>query len=110
MENAGWRINANTPGGDLDPKLSEEQIAGIRNQIDDLDQAISRLISQRLTLARQLTQAKTKLGLPVLDSSRENEVLNKVTSHLSDPPLAQAVQAIYEEIMAQSRKLQSEDL
>lgn len=98
MEEAGWKKD------EASQWLGE--IAGIRSQIDELDQLISRLLAQRLSLARQLTQAKNTLGLPVKDCSREADVLKGVSSSLTDAELAQAVTAVYETILAQSRSLQ----
>lgn len=108
MEEVGWRRNQDGLNvGDQD-KHSLKQITGIREQIDELDQSISLMLAQRLTLARQLTKAKAYLGLPIQDNSREMEVLKKVAAPCGDSELAQAVKTVYQSIMAQSRQLQSE--
>lgn len=107
MEEIGWRVGSGNTEVDSDEKQNLNQIMSIRQQIDELDQSIARLLSQRLLIARQLTQAKSRLGWPVQDNGREAEVLKKVASVSNDAEVGQSVKAVYETIMAQSRLLQN---
>jgi prephenate dehydrogenase len=108
MEEIGWRVKAGNPEIDSEEKQNLTQIMAIRQQIDELDHSISRLLAQRLVVARQLTQAKNKLGWPVQDNGREAEVLKKVGASSTDAEIGQSVRIIYETIMAQSRLLQDQ--
>lgn len=105
MEESGWRLTAGD-GPWANEADSSGTINSIRSRIDELDQSICALLSERLSLSGQLREAKEQLGLPVLDSAREEEVLGKVaTKH---PALSKSLQSIYRSIMAESRKLQAQ--
>ncbi len=98
MEDIGWRHDIHTD--------SPAELAEIRGRIDEIDGLVSRLLAERLTLARRLPGVKAKLGLPIQDIQREAEVLDRVMSEASDQNLRQAIRTIYESIMEQSRDLQ----
>jgi prephenate dehydrogenase len=56
--------------GERSPELKQA-----REHIDVVDREIVRLLAQRAQLAQRAARAKAKLGAPVLDSTREAEVL-----------------------------------
>ncbi len=55
-------------------KLLEES----RKRIDEIDNELFDLISQRTALAKDIVLAKDFLGMPIYDKSREEEVHNKI--------------------------------
>ncbi|HEY9867829.1 MAG TPA: prephenate dehydrogenase/arogenate dehydrogenase family protein, partial [Candidatus Obscuribacterales bacterium] len=99
MEEIGWRheIKGTFSGGDL---------LAARARIDELDRLISRLLAERLLLARQLSGIKAELGLPIEDRQRERQVLEQVASSSSDPTISLAIAGIYEAVIEHSRSLQ----
>ena len=74
-----------------------------RAAIDAVDREIVRLFEQRMLIARDVAAYKIEKGLPVLDRSREEAVLNSRAGMTADPYWAQSVRALYEQIMALSR-------
>lgn len=74
-----------------------------RLALDRVDREIVRLFEERMTLARDVAAYKIARGLPVLDRSREEQVLDSRCAMLSDPYWAEAVRQLYEGIMALSR-------
>ena len=74
-----------------------------RAAIDRVDREIVRLLEERMTIARDVAAYKINNGLPVLDRSREEKVLESRRAMLQDPHWADSVTALYECIMAISR-------
>ena len=74
-----------------------------RQALDEVDRGIVRLFEQRMNLARDVAAYKIARGMPVLDRSREEQVLDSRCAMLVDPYWAPSVRALYEQIMALSR-------
>ena len=80
----------------------------LREEIDDLDSNILKLINRRLELARKIGREKQEQGLSTLNNARESLVLQHLEK-LNQGPLTQtALQLIFKEIMAAARELQSQ--
>lgn len=78
--------------------LQETRVA-----LDAVDRQIVRLFEERMTLARDVAEYKIARGLPVLDRSREEQVLLSRCGMLENPYWAPAVRELFEQIMALSR-------
>lgn len=74
-----------------------------RAAIDAVDRQIVRLFEERMGIARDVAAYKIEKGLPVLDRSREEQVLASREAMLNDPYWAESVRALYEAVMAISR-------
>ena len=55
------------------------ELKDIRNTIDQIDDQMLELFVRRMEVARDVAAYKKEHGLPILDSGREREVLNRVT-------------------------------
>jgi prephenate dehydrogenase len=89
--------------GDRSPELRQA-----RDHIDAVDGEIVRLLAQRAQLAARAGQVKAKLGAPVLDASRENELLAKRRSWAHDLKLdGDSVSDVFRAILTMSRRAQS---
>lgn len=77
-----------------------------RKALDAVDREIVRLFEQRMVLVRDVAAYKLAKGMPVLDRSREEQVLESRCGMLTDPHWAPSVRALYEQIMALSRQEQ----
>ena len=49
-----------------------------RNRIDEIDNELFDLISQRTSLAKDIVLAKEYLGMPIYDKSREDTIHEKI--------------------------------
>ena len=78
----------------------------LRIQIDHLDEEILSLIYQRQSLVKQVAIWKSQNSVPVLDSSRESEKLEKLSqlSSIEDFP---KIRKVFESIMDFSKQLQT---
>ena len=70
----------------------------IRKQIDSTDSRLLKLFSERMELCRQVAEYKKEKGMPVFQSGREKEVLNKITAE-SPPQLEAAGRLLFSQIM-----------
>jgi len=74
-----------------------------RAAIDAVDRQIVRLFEERMGIARDVAAYKIEKGLPVLDRSREEQVLASREAMLNDPYWAESVRMLYEAVMTISR-------
>lgn len=77
-----------------------------RQQIDAIDGELARLFLQRMAVTQKVGEYKKRKGLPILDSSREREVIAAKTALTDDPGEKADVTSLYEAIMAISRRQQ----
>ena len=59
-------------------------IKTIRKEIDNIDKEIAKLFEMRMKLVKNVIEYKISNNLPILDSSRENEVINKNIDFVDD--------------------------
>ena len=59
-------------------KEAEELLIKSRNRIDEIDNELFDLISQRTSLAKDIVLAKEYIGMPIYDKSREDAIHEKV--------------------------------
>ena len=77
-----------------------------RARIDAIDRQIVPLFLERMAVTGKVGEYKKENGLPVLDSSREKEVLAAKTALAADPSERADVASLYESILAISRRQQ----
>ena len=82
------------------------QLDQYRAQIDAIDRQIVPLFLQRMEVTGQVGEYKKSLGIPVLDPDRERQVLAAKEALCPDPHRRADVHALYESIMAISRRQQ----
>lgn len=86
------------------------EIAEWRKKIDELDERIVALISERAEAAKAIGALKKDTELPVYEPKREQEVIRHVKA-LNAGPLADAeLIHIYERLMDVMRTLQRRDI
>ncbi|MDD6049756.1 MAG: chorismate mutase [Clostridiales bacterium] len=74
-----------------------------RAAIDAVDREIVRLFEERMKLCQDVARYKIANGLPVLDRSREEKVLESRAAMLQDAYWASSVRVLFEQVMALSR-------
>jgi chorismate mutase len=57
---------------------AEKLLKESRNRIDEIDNELFDLISQRTSLATDIVLAKDYLGMPIYDKSREDQIHEKI--------------------------------
>ena len=83
-----------------------DELRRLRNEIDRIDGELARLFEERMAAAAEIAAVKRQRGLPVRDSAREREVLDRAAARIGDPALGPRFAALMEALMAQSRAYQ----
>ncbi len=85
-------------------------ISDWRKKIDDLDEQIVHMISQRAQAAKAIGDLKRETSLPVYEPQREQDVFAHVKA-VNPGPLADAeIMHVYERIIDVMRTLQRRDI
>lgn len=82
------------------------ELTDIRKDLDQVDREIVALFEKRMALAAQVAQYKIAKGMPVLDRSREEIVLQSRASMLKESRFHGEVRELFECLMALSRREQ----
>ena len=83
-------------------------IQELREKIDRVDDDLVRLYGERMELAREIGRYKRERNLPVLDTERERNLLNRV-GEKAGPENENGVRALFGFLMSQSRTSQMLD-
>ena len=83
-------------------------IEELRKEIDRIDSEMIRLYRERMDAARRIGAYKRENHLPVTDTLREQEVLNRV-GELAGEENAEGARELFRLLMAQSRIRQEQD-
>ena len=83
-----------------------KELHELRQELDQLDREVVALFEKRMAIARQVAQYKLAHDLPVLDQSREAQVIASREAMLADAALAPSIRTLFETIMALSRQEQ----
>ena len=78
----------------------------LRGKIDNLDNQIIELLDERFDVAKAIGEEKKKNNIQVLDSKREQVILDKVDSKASKEH-AEYIKQIYIKIMEESKECQN---
>lgn len=82
----------------------------IRQEIDHVDQELVALLEKRMQLVNQVVAYKKATGKPILDTSREDAVLQKAASRVEDKAFEQMIVNTFADIMKNSRDYQAKQL
>jgi len=86
-----------------------DSLSDLRRNIDRLDEQIIILLRERVALAKRISKLKLQKGLPIRDSGREREVLDRVAANAErggiNPELAKK---IFKEIIELCVEVQKE--
>ena len=77
-----------------------------RREIDAIDGELVQLFLRRMEITGNVGRYKQERGIPVLDAGRERQVIAAKTALTDDPARKADVAALYESIMAISRRQQ----
>ena len=87
-------------------------IQTLRREMDAVNRQIADLFLQRMELSARIGELKNAQQLPVLDASREEEILCEMTA-LAEPELKESMRVLFQTLFELSRsyqqKLQSTD-
>ena len=79
-----------------------------RKEIDSIDEEIVRLVNRRAKIAREIGVLKAAAGLPVVDETREDEILRNVATRGKGILKREAIIRIFRALIRESRNIQTE--
>ncbi|MGT2665952.1 chorismate mutase [Streptococcus rifensis] len=78
-----------------------------RQHIDQIDRELVALLEKRMTEVSQVIAYKKAYAIPVLDSGREQAVLDKVAQLVQEKSYEETIVATFSDMMARSREYQA---
>lgn len=82
------------------------ELTEYRNEIDRIDLELTRLVEHRFNIARKVAEYKAQNDLPILDSSREDAVIQRNQDRLENPEYTSEIADFYQNLMAISKAIQ----
>ena len=82
------------------------ELTELRAELDRIDRELVALFEKRMAVSREVAAYKMAKGLPVLDASREAQVIASRQAMLRDPRLSGAAAELFKTVMALSRREQ----
>ena len=79
-----------------------DKIIKLRSRIDEIDSEIMHLLNERYEISDEIGTIKSNSKVDVLDTKREEYVLNKTKKHSHSPQL----ELVYRTIMNESKNIQ----
>ncbi len=85
---------------------NDSSLERLRRRIDTLDDKLLGLLSERGRLAKEIGRIKAKKGATVFSSTRESEILTRLSAGNKGPLSSEAVDDIFQTIFSACRALQ----
>jgi chorismate mutase len=77
-----------------------------RDEIDEIDEQLVKLLNERSKCAIELGRIKRELGLPIYSPEREVQVVEHVTGINGGPLEPEAIRRLFERIIDESRRIE----
>ena len=87
-------------------KKSDNDLKGLRDQIDRIDADVLSLINQRLEIGQKVGRIKKEKGGQILDRSRERKVIEKLSKINQGPADKELLKYIFNVIITATREIQ----
>lgn len=78
-----------------------------RNEIDEIDREMLRLLGRRAEIVAEIGRAKAGTGMPVIDKKREREILRRVENNCHAVLSAESARCVFRCIIKESRRIQA---
>ena len=82
----------------------------IRQEIDQIDDQIVKLLEERMHLVEGVVAYKKASGKPILDSKREEVIFEKVKNRVEDKRYQEIIVATFSDILKRSRDYQDQNI
>ena len=82
----------------------------IRQEIDQIDDQIVKLLEERMHLVEGVLAYKKASGKPILDSKREEVIFEKVKNRVEDKRYQETIVATFSDILKRSRDYQDQNI
>lgn len=93
----------------LSEKERKEILVRLRNEVDEIDKDIVKLLSKRTLHSVLIGRVKRSLGLATYSPDREKDIGEKINRYREEPLGEESLIRIYERIIDESRAIQKEE-
>lgn len=90
----------------IEEEPKKDQLAEARKKIDQIDQELVNLLEKRMSAVSEVTAYKAQTKKAVLDTNREQVVLQKIAEAVKDETYRETIVETFKDIMKQSRNYQ----
>lgn len=87
--------------------IKTNDLSEIRKSINEVDQSLAQLFEKRMELVALVAEYKIENDIPILNSEREKQVIDRALESLRDKSLSREMEIFFNELMAISREYQS---
>ena len=87
-----------------------DELEQLRDEIDQIDREMTRLFEKRMEIVDKVAQYKKKNNIPILNTSREEEVLEKNITYLQDKTLRDPLREFFISLMKISKDIQRKNI
>jgi len=84
----------------------DKRILELRRQIDNLDEEIIQLLKTRMGISKEVGKLKEKLDIPVEDTNRENEIIERLIHQTGQNLSEQQLIRIFTAVFKSSKQVQ----
>lgn len=95
---------------ELNKDEKEKLLTKLRNEIDSLDENLTKLLSKRTYFSVMIGRVKRALKMPTYNPEREREISKRINKFAKKPLNTSALNRIYERILDESRAIQKDDI
>lgn len=85
-------------------------LASIRQEIDQIDDQIVKLLEERMHLVEGVVAYKKASGEHILDTKREEVIFDKVRNRVEDKRYQETIVATFSDILKRSRDYQDQNI
>lgn len=89
--------------------MRENEIDQLRLRIDELNEQLLEIMSERAALVKEIGEFKTRNGIPTYDPIRERAILDRILEKNNGPFKNETLQHLFKEIFKASLELQEDD-
>ena len=82
----------------------------IRQEIDQIDDQIVKLLEERMHLVEGVVAYKKSSGKPILDTKREEVIFEKVKNRVEDKRYQETIVATFSDLLKRSRDYQDQNI
>ena len=87
----------------------DERLKKLRLEIDNIDEEILELLEKRMKIVHEVGDLKKDLEISVEDLNRENEIIDRLTSHSSGELTEKQLIRIFSAVFKSSKQIQRDN-
>jgi chorismate mutase/prephenate dehydratase len=99
-------LQTEQPNRSDNPPADETHLSDLRRRIDEIDDRLVQLLSERAGIVVSVGKAKQTHGSPIYAPHREAEILSRAIARNTGPLSARTIEAIFRELMSGSFALE----